>query len=210
MRQGCPLGLRASWVGSGPLSWWGRQIISFSLALHPFLTSLPLTTLYPEAPFKYLLNIQAKSMFRASGMSAKERYKSRAETKTMTSAKMIASKYVWQLLFTVAVVTVHEIQPHFCLHWGRWAYSDSLAVCQKLHSQLTFIVRICSTVGGRHLFGIMIAINLPGINHLLFCHSFCCPFSVFTFSLFPPPLFKSTTVNIYSSVMVPWFCVSGL
>jgi len=108
--------------------------------------------------------------------------------KSVTSAKMIASKYVWQLLFTVTVVTVHEIQPHFCLHWGRWAYSDSLAACQKLHSQLTFIVWICSTVGGSRLFGIMITMNLPVLNHLLFCHSFCCPFSIFQFSLFFPAL----------------------
>lgn len=167
-RQGCPLGLQASWEGSGLLSWWGAQIIFFSLPFPPFLTSLPLTTSCPRAPQQ--IPAQNSSAFRPSGMAVKERYKSQAETKSVTSAKMIASKYVWKLLFTVTVVTVQEILPHFCLHWGRWAYSDSLAACQKLYSQLTYFMWICSTVGGKRLFGIMI--NSLGINHSLVCRPF--------------------------------------
>lgn len=144
--------------------------------------SLPLTTSCPRAPRQ--IPAQYSSAFRPSGMSVKERYKSQAETKSVTSAKMIASKYVWQLLLTVTVVTVQEILPHFCLHWGRWAYSDSLAACQKLHSQLSYFVWICSTVGGKCLFGI--TINLPCINHSLVCR----PFSIFytVRSSFPPTL----------------------
>lgn len=158
------------------------QIIFFSLPFPPFLTSLPLTTSCPRAPQQ--IPAQNSSAFRPSGMAVKERYKSQAETKSVTSAKMIASKYVWQLLFTVTVVTVQEILPHFCLHWGRWAYSDSLAACQKLYSQLTYFMWICSTVGGKRLFW--------DNDQFAWHKSFTClsPFSIFytVCSFFPPTL----------------------
>lgn len=106
--------------------WWRTQIISSSLPslfLSPFfpfplLTALPdpiPLTLVPSSTFcKYLLNILVGVVGGwgwggACGVSAEERYntqKSCLKQKAEHLLKRLRGKYVWQLLFTVTVVTV--------------------------------------------------------------------------------------------------------
>lgn len=109
----------------------------------PFpLTSPPLSqpphpipcTLCPGAPFcKYLLNIlvggaaaAAAVVVGACGVSAKGRYntqKSCLKQKAEHLLKRLWGKYVWQLLFTVTVVTVStaKSKPH---HFSIWSETD--------------------------------------------------------------------------------------
>lgn len=102
----------------------------------------------------------------ACGVSAEGRYntqESRLKQKAEHLLKRLRGKYVWQLLFTVTVVTVStpksKPQPFLYLQWNRWAYSDPLATCQKLYSQLTFMsLLLCCVTEQRLYLGIMIII----------------------------------------------------
>lgn len=144
----------------------------------------------------------------ACGVSAEGRYntqKSRLKQKAEHLLKRLRGKYVWQLLFTVTVVTVStpksKTPPFLYLQWNRWAYSDPLATCQKLSSQLTFMsLLLCCVTEERHYLGIMIIIYLPSINQIPTAH--CVYYSFFFFCLALSLL--SSPASVYCSTRATW------
>lgn len=142
--QGSALGrTKRRMEGGGGLNpWWRAQIISSSLFLSPSLpfsllpppsplTSPPLHSLLPHytqslalCALEHLSQIPAQysswgcsSGGGACGVSAEGRYntqKSRLKQKAEHLLKRLRGKYVWQLLFTVTVVTVStpKSKPH--------------------------------------------------------------------------------------------------
>lgn len=120
--------------------WWRTQIISSSLPLSfsppspfPLLAALPYPiplTLVPSSTFcKYLLNIPVGVVGGGGGacsVSAEERYntqKSCLKQKAEHLLKRLRGKYVWQLLFTVTVVTVSTAKSK-CHHFSICSKTD--------------------------------------------------------------------------------------
>jgi len=71
-RQGCPPRPQGIMVKEWAALLMRGQIISFSFALHPFLTSLPLTNLCPEAPLQITAQYSSKKCVQGKRHVCKE------------------------------------------------------------------------------------------------------------------------------------------